>query len=253
MSSKMNGFGTCLFSVLLALMAVSVCGESGKIAGIRAAFSERLEALYLRDGGFGAFCDQNPDIFSTDGEGTRILVRKERLILGGKSITIGAAYTQVLIRTPIKQLVRYLESPSWFRALYNLDADACMEGDTGQDAFRARIFKRVPLLPNQDFVLGFSSRQSEGFWFQRARLVEDRKGFAVRDNLKILEAVEKGTVYREISFIYPRKWWARAGGPTFRKVMRRELKHLARALACIVEGHPELDSEAAAECWEREN
>ena len=252
MQPDSNGIVKWLIITFVILMTASLSSETGKVEKIRAEFARRLEAIYLRDGGFDVFRKCFPEVFPAELDPPWVLVRKEKLNLDGKSITIGASYTQLMIRVPVEWLIRYLESPQWFQALYNLDADARMEGGGGEDGrFHARIFKRVPLLPNQDFVLGFSSSQSGCFWFQRAQLVEDRKRFAVRDNLKILESVKGGTVYREISLIYPRRWWARAAGGSFRKVMRRELHRLARALKCVVEGNRELDSAAAAECWEQ--
>ena len=251
MPPRSNGIGRWIAIAFVILMTVSVLAESGKVEKIRTAFSERLEAVYLRDEEFDVFRKRYPELFPVDPDPPWILVRKEKMNLDGKSITIGASYIQLTIHVPMERLIRYLESPQWFQALYNLDADACVEGGCGEGRFHARIFKRVPLIPNQDFVLGFSSCQSGCFWFQRAQLVEDRKKFAVRDNLKILESVQGGTVYREISLIYPRRWWARAAGATFRKVMRRELHRLVKALQCVVEGKRELDPAAAAECWEQ--
>lgn len=234
--------------------AAALMANGDKADRIQSAFAKKLDAIQSHPDGFRRFCRQNPDLFPRDECSEWALVRKEKLqLLNGERVAVGAAYSQVLIPASMEQVIRYLETPRWFRELYDLDADAeiAHAGNAGDGCFQARIFKRVPLLPDQDFVLGFSRIRFEDVWFQRARLVEDRKQFAVRDNLKILVPWQNGVMYREISLVYPQRWWARALGPTFRKVMRRQVRQMLAVLRCVIPSGPEPQPGVARECWER--
>lgn len=226
--------------------------ESSKIELIRQALSSRLDAIQWRADGVELFRRNHSDLFPREEPGEWVRVRKEKLRLeNGKTVSIGAAYSQVFIPAPMERVIRYLETPAWFRDIYNLDGAAPLgegPGDTG--CFQARIFKKIPLLPDQDFVLGFDRTWQGDMWVQRGRLVEDRKDFAVRDNLKILEPRDGGVMYHEISLIYPRRWWARAAGPTFRRIMRKEVRNILKVLRCVISGGDEWEPRRARTCWD---
>jgi len=229
-------------------------GKSDKATQIQSAFADRLDKIQSHPEGFERFRRQHPNLFPRDECGEWVMVRKEKLQLkNGESMVVGAAYSRVLIPASMQRVMRYLETPEWFQDLYDLDADAVIAhaGNAGDGCFQARIFKRVPLLPNQDFVLGFSRVQFTDVWFQRARLVQDRKQFAVRDNLKILVPKDNGVMYHEISLVYPQRWWARALGPTFRSIMRRQVRQMLVVLRCVIRSTPELQPGRARDCWEQ--
>ena len=227
--------------------------DSQKIALIRAALAGRLDAIQFRHDGVERFRKQNTDLFPREERGEWVQVRKEEIRLAnGKSVSIGAAYSQVFIPAPLERGIRFLESPQWFRDIYDLDGEAGLgrgPGDSG--CFHARIFKKIPLLPDQDFVLGFERVWQGDIWVQRGRLVKDRGNFAVRDNLKILESREGGMMYHEISLIYPRRWWARAAGPTFRRIMRKEVSNMLKVLRCVISHGDDFDPSRARICWKQ--
>jgi len=220
---------------------------------IHSAFARKLDAIQFDPRGFHRFCQRHPDLFPSGEYEKWVKVRKEKLRLeDGSEVSVGAAYSQVFIPASMERVIRYLESPEWFRDLYDLDADARWGHgpNTGDGCFQARIFKRVPLLPDQDFVLGFSRVWHRDVWYQRGRLVKDRKAFALRDNLKILTPFDGGVVYREISLVYPMRWWARMMGPTFRKVMRREVRRMLGVLRCVISAGPVPERQRTMACWE---
>jgi len=226
-------------------------GDNDRIVRIQAAFARKLDRIQLHPRGWQDFKRENADLFPQDDCGEWVVVRKEKMALEtGESVAVGVAYSQVFIPAAMDRVMRYLGTTRWFRELYNLDACAVIASPCPgtDDAVRARIFKRVPLLPDQDFVLELTWTRQKDIRFQRGRLVEDRKRFAVRDNLKILVPEGEGVIYREISLVYPRRWWARAAGPTFRSVMRREVREMVAVLRCVISAGPEPVMETTRRC-----
>jgi hypothetical protein len=180
-----------------------------------------------------------------------VVVDKERVRIGKKKIKIGTSYLQVVIKGDPAFLRLMMESPHWYKDIYDLDGEASL-GSVGEDGcFKAHIFKKVPVISDQDYILSFSCRSLENLWFQRATLVEDLKDFALRDNLKILQPVEGGVVYREVSYVYPLGWLARALSGMARKTMIKELKIMGNSIKCIAEKGLPFEPSFAASCWER--
>lgn len=200
---------------------------------------------------FKAFVDQNRDSFPplSREHPTSVRVDKQKVILDGKKVSLGVSYLQVLIEAPPVYVQTLLETPEWYQSLYALDRSAYMGPPTESGSFKAHIYKKLPVVPNQEFVLAYSRIISGELWFQRARLHEDRCNFALRDNLRILEPVAGGVIYREISFVYPLKWWARALYPAVKGAMKKELNRIASVLKCTAEKRLPFTKEIANDCW----
>jgi len=226
---------------------------------LRSAMNARLDALANRVA-WAAFVNRFPERFppaaSTSGDGV-VHAEEEDFELGGRHFAVGIGYRQVLIRAPLARVRRMLSSPDLFKDLYGLDADATVGGLTGDRIerehvreFRARILKRLPVLPDQDYMLRYSGSDDGPAWFQRVRLVEDLEGFALRANLQVLEPVNGGVVLRSISMLYPRDWLVRALTTQIRAVTRTELAKMNATERCAAENPaPRLTPAIAAACW----
>lgn len=200
---------------------------------------------------FKEFVEQNTDCFPTVSREhpTSVRVNKQKVILDGKKVALGVSYLQVLIEAPPVYVQTLLETPEWYQSLYALDRSAYMGPPTENGSFKAYIYKKIPVIPNQEFVLDYSRTVLGELWFQRGRLHEDRRNFALRDNLRVLEPVPGGVILREISFVYPLKWWARALYPAIRGVMKKELSQIAAVLKCAAEKRLPFTKEIANACW----
>lgn len=234
------------------VLAVFLMAGSEFESSIMEYFDQRLDEL-TDVTAFKNFVDSHPHYFpeASFDDPVRVTVSKEHVRIGRKKIKIGTSYLQVVIKAKPELMRQLMESPHWYRDIYDLDRDAAL-GSVGEDgSFKAHIFKRVPVIPNQDYILSFSCTSQGNLWFQRATLVEDLKDFALRDNLKIIEPVDGGVVFREISFVYPLGWLARALSGVARKTMVKELKVMGNAIKCIAEKGLPFEPDVAASCWER--
>jgi hypothetical protein len=239
-----------IIPILVLLIVVPAVWAGNSNQDILGYFDSRLSHLTCCEA-FREFVDQNNHIFpQLSGEQPiSVRVEKKKVIINQKKVSVGISYVQVYIEAPLEYIQTLLETPEWFQALYSLDRSAYIGPRAVDGTFKARIYKKVPVIPNQEFILSFSSITSGSIWFQRGRLLEDRGNFALRDNLKILEPVQGGVVYREISFVYPLKWWARALSSVVQGTMKKELKQMARALKCTAEKSHPFTEEKAASCW----
>ncbi len=236
----------------LFLLASGILAGSEFRTAVMELFDLRLSELAGVEA-FDNFVNAHPDYFPAMSAERPVhaVVEKEHVRIGRKKIKIGTSYLQVFMKAEPAYVRQMMESPHWYKDIYDLDRDATM-GSVGEDgSFEAHIFKKVPVIPNQDYILTFSCETHGDFWFQRATLLEDRKDFALRDNLKILQPVDGGVVYREVSFVYPLGWLARALSGMARKTMIKELKIMGNALKCIAEKGAPFESEFAASCWDR--
>jgi len=215
-------------------------------------FDQRLLEL-TEPGVFEAFIAKHPNYFppKSDAHPVHVVVEKEHTRIGGKKVGLGVSYLQVFIAAEPAYVRQLMESPQWYRHIYDLDRDATYGPINGDGTFKAHIYKKVPVIPNQDYILSFSCVSRGDLWFQRATAIEDRKAFALRDNLKIVHPVEGGTLFREVSFVYPLSWWARALSGVARKTMIKELRIMGNAIKCIAEKGSPFDAEFAAACWRR--
>src|SRR5690606_15004135 len=130
-------------------------------------------------------------------------------------------------------------TPELFQKIYDLDAESTVaESEPKQKSpkqFKARIFKKIPAIEDQDYVLEYTIIEKKPYTFIRAKLVEDRKKFALRDNLKVLEENADGMVIREISHLYPLKWYERMLGPTDLSTMKKEHNKISVIEKCLVQ------------------
>lgn len=236
---------------IISLFCLTLVGRDFETQ-VMAHFDRHLDALEELEA-FEAFIEAHPEYFpavSFD-EPVHVSVNKEYARIDGKRIKIGTSYLQVVLRAEPSVVRQLMESPQWYRDIYDLDRDAFMGPVSEDGSFQAHIYKKVPVIPNQDYVLSFSRRVIGDVWFQRATLKEDFKDFALRDNLKILQRVEGGIVFREVSYVYPLGWLARALSGMARKTMVKELKVMGNALKCIAEKGLPFDPRYAAACWKR--
>jgi hypothetical protein len=188
---------------------------------------------------------------------THVVVTQEKLRLDGESFSLGVGYRQALIKAPLDRVKRILNTPELFKPLFGLDQDSAVDPVAlspdeiiKRVAFKARIFKKVSLIPNQDYLLAFTNTTSGELWFQRAKLVEDKEKFALRDNLKALEVTKDGVIFREVSIIYGLKWYVQFFGPTVREVMNKELTKVTDAIKCLAEKTVDITEAEAKICWE---
>lgn len=239
-----------IIPILVLIMTVSAVWAGNSSQDILRYFDSRLSYLTCAET-IRKFVDRNAHVFPQFSREQPISIRveKKKVKINRKKVSVGISYVQVYIEAPSEYVQMLLETPEWFQALYSLDRSAYMGPRAADGTFKARIYKKVPVIPNQEFVLSFSSTTSGDMWFQRGRLLEDRGNFALRDNLKILEPVQGGVVYREISFVYPLKWWARALSSVVQGTMRKELKQMARAFKCTAEKSHPFTEEKATSCW----
>ena len=188
-----------------------------------------------------------------------VTVTKQNMMIDGKRWTLGKGSMRVLIKAPIDKVKKLLTSPNHFQSIYNLDAPCVVNEDIKARAeltsspsgdFLARIYKRVPVFEDQDYILSYTSFQKDSFWFQRASLAKDLKDFALRDSIQIVQSVDENTtIFREISLLYLRRWYLRLLGPQVRGVVRKELQKVARSFKCIAESSNENLQATSKECW----
>jgi hypothetical protein len=166
-----------------------------------------------------------------------MVVEREDLELNDDTFTLAIGYRQVSTESKKADFLKSLwSSPELFQKLYNLDGESKVEDPNfSKDRFKARIFKKLPAIEDQDFTLEYTTTHKANFTFIRARLVKDEAGFALRDNLKVLEETKNGMVIREISYLYPLKWYVRALGPTARSTMKTELNKVSVTEKCLTE------------------
>jgi hypothetical protein len=213
---------------------------------IQTAIGERLNKLQSETA-WREYIKTNADKFPSDFKRETVLVDKSPLEVAGDSFTLGIGYRQFFMKTKMERAKKIMNSPELFKDLFGLDEDSKF-GEVGE-VFKARIFKKVPVLSNQDYILQYEGRTDGKIWFQRAKQAEDRKNFAIRDNLKALEEVGGGVLFREVSLVYILRWYLRAAGPQVRSIMEKEMVKLNDSVKCAAESEKPLTKELAAECW----
>lgn len=184
-----------------------------------------------------------------------VTVKKQDIIIEGRRWTLGRSYMRVLIKSPIDRVKKLLTSPKDFQSIYHLDAptfvgDEFKKEATSSGDFLARIYKEVPILEDQDYILSYRSFQQGVFWFQRASLAKDLKNFALRHSIQILQPIDNNTtIFREISLVYLLRWYLRLLGPQVRGVVKGELQKIAKSLKCIAESSTNDLQAASQKCW----
>jgi hypothetical protein len=213
---------------------------------IQNAMGEHLSKLQSASA-WREFVKSKPDGFPKDLSRPTVLVDKMPLQLKDEAFTLGISYRQMYMKTTMERAKQIMTSPDLWRSLFGLDADSKLE-ETG-NRFKARIFKKVPVISDQDYVLEYKNLEDQGIWFQRATQAEDKKEFALRDNLKALEQADGGIILREVSIVYILRWYLRALGPQVRSVMVKELTKLNSSTKCAAESEKPMSQELAKECF----
>lgn len=231
---------------LCVLLSSFLCGFSSYVYAkvpekeILEIFNQRLNDLATPES-FKKFTKNQskfPDLKKENlSENPSVTSEKEEIKVSGDTFTINIAYRQVALKSDNSSFLKSLwAEPKLFQKIYKLDSDATIdEPGSSASRFKAHIYKKIPALPDQDFTLEYTTTHKDNFTFVRAKLVKDETGFALRDNLKVLEETKDGLVVREISYFYPLKWYVRALGPTARSTMRSELNKISRVEKCLTE------------------
>ncbi len=182
------------------------------------------------------------------------VVNREELKIENDTFSIGIGFREAFVKTSLSNYKTFLANPELFKSAYGLDGDANLPDSViSAHEFKARIFKKIPGLEDQDYVLKYNISKDGVFYFIRASLLEDKRGFALRDNLKILEEVKDGVIVRELSYVYPLRWWVRLFGNTTQSIMKKELTKVSLAEKCILEGDQNqiFDHEHEKACWKK--
>lgn len=200
-------------------------------------FDHRLNDLANPEA-FKEFYSKNTKQFPTPTtENPSTFAEKEELKVNGDTYTLNIAYRQIAFKSKNSDFLKSLwAEPKLFQKIYNLDSDATVdESSATKDKFKARIYKKLPAIADQDYTLEYTTTHKGHFTFIRAKLVKDEGDFALRDNLKVLEETKDGLIIREISYLYPLKWYVRALGPTARSTMKSELNKVSMTEKCLTE------------------
>jgi len=207
-----------------------------------------------------------------------VLVKPEEIQIKNEKYTLGLAIKAVKVDLPMDKVKRILSTPKLYQSIYNIDAPADLGFLPDFSSFRARIFKKIPVLSNQDYVLDYKPTQVGETWFLRAKLHKDNEDFALRDNLTMVNTTtansvvvnniasqsDKTTQIIEVSYVYILNTLARLAGPQTRKIMQTEIRKAALAFACICDNEEIKKSEersevfntlisaAAKDCWKKQ-
>jgi hypothetical protein len=204
----------------------------------------------MDNGAFKTFINNNrlyfPDLDKNNP--VSVWVGKRKFFIGENRISIGLGIWQVYIRATSCDVINILKSPELFQPLFGLHGEAIVNSQGDRDNFQARIYKRVPVLKDQDYILGFSHKRSGNIWFQFAKLIEDRNEFALRAHLKVVESANEAVILRELSLVYPLKWWVRFLFGAVRNIMKREMRYLSKAIKCLAEKGPPFNENRALDC-----
>lgn len=226
-------------------------------------FDERLKKLTTK-AKWQSYVRNNkiywPDL--TENSPTSTIVIKEDLKIDNDVYPIGVGNREAFIKTTLSKFKTFLNSPQLYQFAYGLDAPANAPERVppttdsplkSPHEFLTRIFKKVPGIEDQDYTLKNKLTQEKGILFVRASLLEDRKQFALRDNLKVLEEVPGGVVIREISIVYPLRWYVRLFYGATIDIMKKEMTKISLSEKCILENDPKsiLNPETSKKCWDK--
>jgi len=131
--------------------------------------------------------------------------------------------------------VGIIDNPIFFQALYGLDKPANISPPNSDGTYQARIFKLVPGIETQDFTLNYQGHWEGESWIGSAKLVKDERGFALRNNIKIVEPQGEGSIYREVALFFPLRWWMRLFHGTVQSVTEKEMAKLNKSIRCASE------------------
>ncbi|HEX4925191.1 MAG TPA: hypothetical protein VFV50_13950 [Bdellovibrionales bacterium] len=247
LSFKFSSLASGFFAAALIFGGAPVAFAAIPKNEIQNAIAERLNK-YQSAQSWREFVKSVPAGFPADIKTMTAETDKLTLELDGDTYTLGIGYRQVFMKADFERVKKLLTDTALWKDLYGLDAEATIS-DAADGKFRARIFKKVPVISDQDYTLEYKQFEDGGVWFQRATQAEDKKDFALRDNLKALERVDGGTLLREVSVVYILRWYLRALGPQVRSTMETEVTKLNHALKCAAESSEPVTKKLAGECW----
>lgn len=182
------------------------------------------------------------------------IVNKEDLKIENDTYPIGIGNRSAFVKTTLAKYKEFLTTPELFQHAYGLDGPAVVaDAPKTPTEFLGRIYKKVPGIEDQDYTLKYKVVDEKKILFIRASLQADKKQFALRDNLKILEEVPGGVIAREISIVYPLRWYVRVFYGATMDIMKKEMTKISLVEKCILESEPKtvLLPETSKECWKK--
>jgi hypothetical protein len=189
---------------------------------------------FLKKSGWKSFVNTHPD--STDGNQPFVGTEDLKIKVDDENYVIGLGYRTVFISATPKTIVGIIDNPIFFQSLYGLDKPATVAATKADGTYQARIFKLVPGIETQDFTLDYQGHWDGDSWIGQAKLFKDEKDFALRNNIKIVEAKETGSIYREVALFFPLRWWMRGlFHGTVQSVTKREMIKLNKSIKCASE------------------
>lgn len=187
---------------------------------------------------FKNFIKENPDYFPgvSAKKPTSLVVKREEWVIDDEKYPLSNGYRQIYIEGNPQALKDLWTTPELFPQVYQLDKDAKVDGvKNTKTRFQARIYKKVPIVADQDYTLDYEVNEIGPLFFIRARLVKDNGEFALRDNFKVIEPIDGGMIVTVVDYIYPLSGIVRALGPAVRNTLREELQKLNLLEKCFVE------------------
>ena len=151
-----------------------------------------------------------------------------------------------------QRIFQILRRPDIFKELFGLDSEAHEPVDPSNlsNDFVAKIQKRLPILiPNQDYKMHYTSKESGDYIFQHIEQVEDQQDFAIRETLIVIQKSGNEVIFREIGKIMPMSWMIRALGPQLRQITKSELTKMNEVLKCVAESNETITDQLAAKCY----
>lgn len=179
-----------------------------------------------------------------------VSVEPQVLKIDKEVLNFGLSCRAIYIEAPPSKVISTIDNPLFFQSLYGLNKTAELGPKSKDGIYEARVFKLVPGVETQDYILKYTPHQEKLIWFERATQIKDDAGFALRDNFKIVEPSGTGTLHREISIFVPQRWWLKMKiiGDFVHKVTLEELTKINVALKCAAENIEPLSEAIAKKC-----
>jgi hypothetical protein len=202
---------------------------------------------------FEQFAKENLRFFPAINQTYPYSVKTEdrELAINDSKLKITITYLQVLIPDSLENMQAILENPKLFRAMFGLNSTAHIQPKNNDGSFIARIHKKLPIVPDQDYTLLYKSKLIDSYWVQRVTQVNDAHNFAFRDHLKIMKKSDQGVLYREIAIMFSDKWYVRTMRKTLKKTLVNEYQKIARLYIQLALSPKPISQETAAHCFKK--
>lgn len=198
---------------------------------------DKQVSVLLTRAGWISYIQAHPELFKDTQIEKDPFVNTEDLHvkIDNDDYTVGVGARSIYISAPPKVVVSVIDNPKFFQSLYGLDKPADTFPLKSDGSYEARIFKVVPGIETQDFILNYQGHWEKDAWIGLAKMVEDKRGFALRTNIKIVAPKGTGSIYHEVALFYPLRWWMRLFHGAVQSVTRSEMTKLNKAIKCAAE------------------